>query len=464
MKVNFQTVSKTLLADIQTPVSIYLALRDLYPESVLMESSDFKGNENSYSIIGVVPKAYFKLDGNVVTEYYNSSRIISYEVTEQHYLPDILHRFTECFETNTTEEYNGFFGFSSFESSSYFEQNIPKEKKESGLNIPDMYYIFYKYILIIDHYKNTLKIIENIESDEESSIAKIEELINRANNPVYKFSKTGEEYSSLNADEYIELVKQGIDECRKGNVFQIVISRRFTQSFKGDDFMVYRSLRSINPSPYLFYFDFGSFRIFGSSPETHCRIKDKSAYIDPIAGTFKRTGSAEEDKLAGELLLKDPKENAEHIMLVDLARNDLSKNASSVSIDFFRQVHFYSHVIHLVSRVRGILPESYNPIKVFADTFPAGTLSGAPKIRALQLIYKLEPHCRNAYGGCIGYIGLNGNINQAITIRTFISKDNKLHYQAGAGIVAKSCPVSELNEVNNKLGALKKAINMAETL
>lgn len=464
MKKNFRTINKTLLADIQTPVSIYLALRDLYPESVLMESSDFRGNENSYSIIGVVPKAYFKLENNIVTEYYDPKHIVSYTLSENDSLSDILHRFTKCFETDKTNNYNGFFGFTSFESSSYFDQALPKEKYDSGLNIPDMYYIFYKYILVIDHYKNTLTIMENLEEHEDSSMNNIELLINRTNNPVYKFKKDGNESSSLGSDEYVELVKQGIDECRKGNVFQIVLSRRFTQPFKGDDFMVYRSLRSINPSPYLFYFDFGSFRIFGSSPETHCRIKNNSAYIDPIAGTFRRTGSEEEDKLAAELLLKDPKENAEHIMLVDLARNDLSKNASSVSIDFFRQVHFYSHVIHLVSRVRGILPDSYNPVKVFADTFPAGTLSGAPKVKALQLIHKFEPHSRDAYGGCIGYIGLNGEVNQAITIRSFVSKNNVLHYQAGAGIVAKSEPVSELNEVNNKLSALKKAIDMAEVL
>lgn len=464
MKRYIKTIQKRLLADLQTPVSIYLKLRDLYPQSVLLESSDSRGNENSYSIIGIAPKAYFKLENEMVTTSYSETETITTPLPSGKPLTDLLNEFISKFESDCNDEVNGFFGFTSYNATRYFEPSLPQDLKKSDLTIPDMYYIFYKYILVIDHYKNELTITENLEGNEPSGIDQIETLLMNRNFASYSFNPVGEEYSTMSPDQYLDLVKQGIEQCNRGNVFQLVLSRRFIQSFRGDDFMVYRTLRSVNPSPYLFYFDFGSFRVFGSSPETHCRITGNRVYIDPIAGTFRRTGNPERDEELGKLLLQDPKENAEHVMLVDLARNDLSRNASEVSIDFFKEVHFYSHVIHLVSRVRGKLPQSFNPVKVFADSFPAGTLSGAPKIKAMELIHRYEPHDRGAYGGCIGYIGLNGNINQAITIRTFVSKNNKLYYQAGAGIVSKSNPESELQEVNNKLGALKKAIDMAAEL
>ena len=227
---------------------------------------------------------------------------------------------------------------------------------------------------------------------------------------------------------------------------------------------MYRSLRSINPSPYLFYFDFGGFRIFGSSPETHCKVSNGRVSIDPIAGTTFRSGNEALDRQRTELLLADPKENAEHVMLVDLARNDLSRNAHDVQVDFYKEVQYYSHVIHLVSRVSGQINSGGSAVKTYIDTFPAGTLSGAPKVRAMELIGELEKHNRGAYGGCIGFIGLNGDLNQAITIRSFVSRGNVLYYQAGAGIVALSDEERELQEVGNKLGALDKAIRQAETL
>ena len=280
----------------------------------------------------------------------------------------------------------------------------------------------------------------------------------------YDFRAVGEVISPLTDEEHKANIRRGIAHCKRGDVFQIVLSRRFIQQYEGDDFKLYRALRSINPSPYLFYFDFGGFRIFGSSPETHCRIEGRRAYIDPIAGTTRRTGDAEADSKAAELLRKDPKENAEHVMLVDLARNDLSRNCHGVKVDFYKDMQYYSHVIHLVSRVSGELDEHADPILAFFDTFPAGTLSGAPKVRAMQLISEYEPHNRGAYGGCIGFIGFNGNLNQAITIRTFVSRNGELWFQAGGGIVAKSNEEYELQEVNNKLGALRKAIIMATNL
>ena len=307
-------------------------------------------------------------------------------------------------------------------------------------------------------------LLELVGDNETSSMDFLEKAIGNRNYTTYDFHAVGPTTSPLTDDQHRENIRRGIAHCLRGDVFQIVLSRRFVQSYTGDDFKLYRALRSINPSPYLFYFDFGGFRIFGSSPETHCRIEDRHAYIDPIAGTTRRTGEREKDKHLAETLRNDPKENAEHVMLVDLARNDLSRNCHNVKVDFYKETQYYSHVIHLVSRVSGQLHEDADPIKTFIDTFPAGTLSGAPKIKAMQLINEYEPHSRGAYGGCIGFIGLNGNLNQAITIRTFVSRNNELWFQAGGGIVAQSNVENELQEVNNKLGALKKAIEIAEQL
>jgi anthranilate synthase component 1 len=327
-----------------------------------------------------------------------------------------------------------------------------------------MLYILYKYILVFNHFTDDITLIELQEEDELSNLNKVESLINQRNFANYNFFTEGEEYSTISDEEYKQYVRTGVEHCMRGDIFQIVLSRRFVQPFSGDDFKVYRALRSINPSPYLFYFDFGGYRIFGSSPETHCKVEGNKISIDPIAGTTKRTGNYQQDMEGVEFLLNDPKENAEHVMLVDLARNDLSRNAHDVEVEFFKEPQFYSHVIHLVSRVSGTLNMKANPIKAFFDTFPAGTLSGAPKVRAMQLISDIEAHNRGAYGGCIGFIGLNGDINQAITIRTFVSRNNELWYQAGAGVVSQSVDTYELNEVNSKLGALHMAIKKAKEL
>ena len=309
-----------------------------------------------------------------------------------------------------------------------------------------------------------LKVVSLSDSSDDSDISDVLKAMNKASVQTYGFHPVGDVVSTLTDDEHRENIRRGIQHCLRGDVFQIVLSRRFIQKYEGDDFKLYRALRSINPSPYLFYFDFGGFRIFGSSPETHCRILGRKAYIDPIAGTTKRTGDEEADKQGAQYLRQDPKENAEHVMLVDLARNDLSRNCHHVKVDFYKDLQYYSHVIHLVSRVSGELDEGADPIKAFIDTFPAGTLSGAPKVRAMQLISEYEPHNRGAYGGCIGIIGLDGSLNQAITIRTFVARNGELWFQAGGGIVAKSDVEYELQEVNNKLGALRKAIAKAETL
>lgn len=458
--------SKSVLADLQTPVSIYLKVRDVFPESVLLESSDYHGSENSFSFIGIDPVARFEVNKNEVKLKFpsgNKENILSNENNVPQLLDQFIHSF-EIRKNNNTTGYNGLFGYTSYGAVKYFEDINPELKETEATSIPDIIYLFYRFIIVVNHYKNEMTIIENQIEGEESNIDKVLGILNNRNYASYNFNIKGEESSSISDEQYKEMVRKGISHCKRGDVFQIVLSRGFSQAFSGDDFKVYRALRSINPSPYLFYFDFGSFRIFGSSPEIHCGISKGKAYIDPIAGTFKRTGDDEKDKELAEKLLEDPKENAEHVMLVDLARNDLSKNTKNVHLGFYKEIQYYSHVIHLVSRVIGEVKEGSNTIKIYADTFPAGTLSGAPKVRAMELIRDIEAHDRGAYGGCIGYIGLNGDLNQAITIRTFVSKNNVLYYQAGAGIVSRSDEESELQEVNNKLGALKKAIDAAEQI
>lgn len=463
-RINVKT--KKQLADLQTPVGIYLKVRDVFAESALLESSDFHGGEDNYSFIAIDPIAKFRVEDNQINYTYPDKSIIKKELAHGEKLTDKFSDFVKEFkiEGDRSVNINGFFGYTSYDAIQYFDDINPVNKKLNNADVPQFYYIFYRFVLIINHLKNELTIVENIPEGDIEKTPELEAILNNNNIASYNFRLVGNEESMIDDEEHKAMIKKGIAHCKRGDVFQIVLSRCFTQRFAGDDFKVYRSLRSINPSPYLFYFDFGSFRIFGSSPETHCKITKGKAYIDPIAGTYFRTGNDEKDRLLSEELLKDEKENAEHVMLVDLARNDLSRNCQDVKVEFYKNVQFYSHVIHLVSRVSGIVDEEKNNINVFADTFPAGTLSGAPKMRAMQLIRDIEQQMRGVYGGCIGYIGFNGDLNQAITIRTFLSKDNILYYQAGGGIVSKSDLEKEVLEVKNKLGALSKAVKIAENL
>ena len=461
-----KTNSVRQLADLQTPVEIYLKIRDMYPESVLLESSDFHGGENAYTFIGFNPAARFSVEEGYVTLQYPNMPKTEIQLSEENSLVEIFNEFIRSFLPEKEESLthiNGFFGYTAYDAVQYFEK-VKTQKDTERASLPEMIYILYKYIIVVNLFKNELTIVENLFEGDESRIEDIKNILRNRNYAVYNFKSQGTEISLTTDEEYMLMVNKGVQSCKRGDVFQIVLSRNYKQAFAGDDFNVYRALRSINPSPYLFYFDFGSFRIFGSSPETHCRIAKGKIYIDPIAGTVRRTGNELKDKELTEILLKDPKENAEHVMLVDLARNDLSRNASEVQVDFYKEVQYYSHVIHLASRVSGTLSAESNSVKIFADTFPAGTLTGAPKIRAMELIHDFEKSDRGIYGGCIGYIGLNGDLNQAITIRSFLSKNNMLYYQAGAGVVSKSNEISELEEVNNKLGALKNAIHFAEEL
>ncbi len=456
--------TKKMLADLQTPVGIYLKIRDLYTNSVLLESSDYHGTENSYSFIGFAPIGGISVNNFIITENYPEGSQIKTNVIDKMTVANRFDTFLKSFtiqENGNKPIINGLLGYTSYESIQYFEDIKLNARQTTPGSMPGLHYVLFKYIIAINHFNNDLTIIENLLENEESKIPEIEKILLNNNFANYDFKAVGEQQSDISDEDYRKMVSRGKQECQKGNVFQIVLSRRFYQKFKGDDFKLYRNLRSINPSPYLYYFNFGDFRIFGSSPEAHLVVdaKTQRAHIKPIAGTFRRTGDDEKDLALAEKLEKDPKENAEHVMLVDLARNDLSRNCEDVQVDVFREVQYYSHVLHLVSSVSGKLNPDTKIIKLFADTFPAGTLSGAPKIRAMQLIDELEPHDRGPYGGCIGYIGFDGSFNQAITIRSFVSKENTLYYQAGAGIVSKSDEETELQEVNNKLAALKKAID-----
>ena len=468
---NYTTQTRKILADLYTPVGVYMRLRDIYPQSALMESSDYHGTENSRSFIGVHPIASIAVGHGVVTATYPDGRVEEKELPAfgegkgekcKLAISKAFNDFIQAFHVEGEgSDCCGLYGFTTFNAVRYFE-NIPvKDTTMEKNDAPDIYYIMYKNIIVFDHFNNTMQLIT---LGEEAELDALMKAINKANVKPYDFHPVGETTSTLTDEEHKANIRRCIQHCLRGDVFQIVVSRRFVQKYEGDDFKLYRALRSINPSPYLFYFDFGGFRIFGSSPETHNRIVGDKAFIDPIAGTTKRTGNMEQDRKAAEFLRNDPKENAEHVMLVDLARNDLSRNCHGVKVDFYKDMQFYSHVIHLVSRVSGTLGEQADHIKAFIDTFPAGTLSGAPKVRAMQIISELEPHNRGAYGGCIGFIGLNGDLNQAIVIRTFISRNGELWFQAGSGVVAKSNDQYELEECNNKLGALTKAIHIAENL
>ncbi len=462
-----------MLSDVYTPVGIYLRLRDRFRDTILLESADNNSAENSFSYIGINAIAGIEIRNfNLIELKYPNQNPEKKSLDANTNVPELLWQFMQQFQLNTIDDSNvkiaqGVFGYCSYDAVQFFEniqlrssKNLLKEQVE----IPLMRYRLYQYVIAINHFKDEMYLCENIIKDLTSEFELIESLITSKNIPVYPFKIKDEETANMQDEDYKSIVQKGIKSCLRGDVFQIVLSRRYNQKFIGDEFNVYRGLRSINPSPYLFYFDYGDYKLMGSSPESQLIIKNGKAIVHPIAGTFKRTGNEANDKQLTEQLLKDAKENAEHTMLVDLARNDLSRCCDDVSVHYFRQVHLYSHVIHLVSEVCGKVRDNTNPFTLLALTFPQGTLSGAPKIKAMQLIDKYEPTIRGYYAGCIGFMGFDGSCNQAIMIRTFLSKHNTLHYQAGAGIVAASQPENELQEVNNKLGALKKAIEMATQL
>lgn len=462
-----KTTYKKLLADTVTPVSIFLRIRDKYANSLMLESSDYHSNENSYSYICFEPIARFEVEAGKIKMRFPDNSREEVSVSRREEVIEYLSLFRRAFESGEDKfpfSSNGLFGYMSYDAVRYFEDLSIKDYDTEDRKIPEILYQVYQFVIVINHFKEELYIFEHSYEGNEKGLDHIESVINNKNFASYNFTPGEDEVSNLTDEEFLEVLKKGKDHCHRGDVFQIVLSRRFSQSFKGDEFNVYRALRSINPSPYLFYFDYGSFKIFGSSPEAQIVIRGGTASIHPIAGTFRRTGDDKRDADLAEKLFDDPKENSEHVMLVDLARNDLSRNGQKVHVETFKEIQFYSHVIHLVSKVTGEIENGVPPLRLVADTFPAGTLSGAPKYMAMQLIDRYENSNRGFYGGAIGFIGFNGDFNHAIMIRSFLSKNNRLFYQAGAGVVDKSVAESELNEVHNKLMALRVALKEAKNI
>lgn len=460
-----ETYYKKILADTITPVSVYLKIRDKFPNSILLESSDYHANDNSFSYICCNPIAAIKVQNDIITQSFPDGTKEQQTISSTTDVTGIIHDFGKKFSVSGNGFKfinNGLFGYISYDAVRYFE-DVEISSKENSVQIPDIYYAVYQNIIAINHFKNEAYLFAHC-FETESNVDEIAQLFNVRNFASYNFSKEGEPKSNLKDEEYKEHVKLAKMHCQRGDVFQLVLSRRFSQGFKGDEFNVYRALRSINPSPYLFYFDYGDFKIFGSSPEAQLIVKNEKAEIHPIAGTYKRTGNDEQDAELAKKLAQDEKENSEHVMLVDLARNDLSRNGNTVNVETYREVQYFSHVIHLVSKVTGQKKKDIPTMKIVADTFPAGTLSGAPKHMAMQLIERYEKTSRAYYGGAIGFMDFKGNFNHAIMIRTFLSKNHELHYQAGAGLVAASDPEDELQETYNKLGALTKALEIAETI
>jgi len=466
-KVPVRIEQRKILADIITPVSIYLKVRDIYPKALLLESSDYHSKENSFSFICMDPLAEFTVKQGKASISLPGYDTVQMEINTENSAVALLNRFISSFDIETSEKemlVDGVFGYCTYDAVQYFEEirfQSPMPEKEE---IPELRYNFFRYVLAINHLTNELMLFEHIVNGGESEIDRVTTLLHNRNIATYEFDISGEEFSNLTDEDYRQMVTRGKEHCFRGDVFQIVLSRQFFQTFKGDEFNVYRALRSINPSPYLFYFDYGSYKLFGSSPEAQIEVKGGKAFINPIAGTFRRSGNDREDQELASKLAGDEKENAEHVMLVDLARNDLSRTTEKVTVEDYREIQFYSHVIHMVSKVSGILPKNANTIQIMAESFPAGTLSGAPKYRAMELIDVYEGKRRGYYGGTIGFIRFNGDINHAIMIRSFLSRDHTLYYQAGAGIVSESTEEGELQEVNNKLAALKSAIEMARNM
>jgi len=462
-KIKITTKTKKLLSDTVTPVGLYLKLRDKFQNSFLLESSDYHGNDNNFSFICLAPLASYIVQNKTI-KITGLGLDKTIKITEREQVINKLQNLINTFDIDKNDAVNGLFGYTNYDAVQYFETleiNAPQKEKH---NTPELYYSLFRYIIQIDHFKNELTITENLVEGMESNIAEITNLVSSNNHPRYHFKLDGDEQTNITDTDFKNLVTKGKAHCQKGDVFQIVLSRQFSQQFNGDEFNVYRALRSVNPSPYLFYFDFGNFKLFGSSPEAQLKASNGKATINPIAGTFKRTGEDIKDKLLAEELAKDPKENAEHTMLVDLARNDLSRHGKNVSVKTYKETQFYSHVIHLVSEVEADINVKADALQIYADTFPAGTLSGAPKYKAMQLIDEYENQNRGFYGGAIGVFGFDGSVNHAITIRSFLSKNNTLFFQAGAGVTVSSNQENELQEVNNKLGALKKALKLAEEI
>ncbi len=455
---NIQTQIYRFNSDLYTAVGLYMGLRNHHRKPCLLESNDYHSRSDSTSFIGFDPLIeVIVYDQTIELITPNGKEIFPIEDPKE--ITSQIQKIVERFQfSKTNQSHNGFFSYFSFEYAHFEETTV--QERTSELEIPKAYLILYQYLIVFDHFHDSGEIIYNNVDGVSLENSDFESILRKQSFTFLPFNTEGEEKTPLSDAGFLKLVGQAKQHIHRGDVFQLVVSRPYQQPFFGDDFQLYRQLRRLNPSPYLFFADMESYRLMGSSPETQIQLKKGKASIHPIAGTVRKTGNEAFDTEITEQLVNDEKENAEHTMLVDLARNDLSKYCSDVKIESYKEVQHFSHVIHLVSKVTGQMLEN-DPLPLFSGTFPAGTLSGTPKPKALELIQLYENNTRDYYGGAIGFLGIDGSMNLAIVIRSILSKNNTLHYRAGAGVVLDSIPENELQEVHNKLGAVRKAIQSA---
>jgi len=463
-------------ADLLTPVLAYLKLRKKEGHCFLLESVEGIGRLARYSFIGVNPSKVITNYGLEISILENG-RQTGCKMNLFDYLKEMMTSVRAAKVEELPDFTGGIVGYLGYENIALVEDVIHfRDKNHFGT--PDAVFGLYDTIIAFDHYKHQIILITNVSLDKNTNREKIfrqakEELHERwiqLLEPIEfrsDFEIRLDETENGENDKFIDNVRAGKKNIEEGDIFQIVLSRRFQATYSGDLLNVYRALRIINPSPYMYFIELGgNFTIIGTSPEDLLNVKNRKATILPIAGTRKRGQTPDEDSQLEEDLRKDPKELAEHVMLVDLARNDLGRISqfNTVRVVENMSVHRFSHVMHLVSRVEGILSENKDCIDALMAAFPAGTLTGAPKIRAIQLIESYEKIRRNVYGGAIGYIDFNGNLDMCIAIRTLFAKGSTLYWQAGAGIVADSDPQMELKEIENKSAVLLSALKYAEVI
>ena len=475
---NLVPIYREIIADMETPVSAFAKI-DTGDHSFLFESVEKGGKFARYSFLGASPYLTFQTrEKKVVVREGGRQREYVMEGDPLHELEKLMAGYRPVAVEGLPPFYGGAVGYLGFEAVTLFEPSVPRPKRDD-LHLPDAYFFITDTLLIFDHLERRIKIVANAHiSDPENpdrayddAVAKIEELEARLTRPVasrllpiFNEVKPLEPAINMTRDQYVAMTEAMQEFIRAGDIFQVVPSQRFEVPFDGSPIDLYRALRLINPSPYMFIVKLGEMALVGSSPELHVRCEEGRVQIRPIAGTRPRGENADEDDRLCAELLADPKERAEHVMLVDLARNDVGRvcQFNTVRLTDFMITERYSHVIHIVSNVEGELTPGHSAYDVMRATFPAGTVSGSPKIRAMQIIADREPTCRGTYGGAVGYFGFSGNLDSCIAIRTVLLKDGKAYLQAGGGLVADSTPLGEYQESINKAKAGLKALAMAK--
>lgn len=477
-----QTIIREVSADLETPVSLYLKLRG-DGASFLLESVEGGERIARYSFIGVQPRAeYILRDGQVEIKENGETRIVQLDDSDPTiFLQNEMNRFPALRLPNAPRFTGGLVGYLGYESVRFFEPTLSKKMNradtstEISASIPDGIYLLADTIVAFDHARRTIFLIANVlDGDVQAAEGKLDFLAARIHEPLPAAQKINVKPSKVKTSHtqgtYEDMVRAAKEHIAAGDIFQVVLSQRFSRETNVEPFDVYRSVRRLNPSPYMFFFDFGlvddePLYIVGSSPEMFVRLEGRTASLRPIAGTRPRGADSDADASLAKDLLADPKERAEHVMLVDLGRNDLGRvcEYGTIKVSDFFTVEKYSHVMHIVSHVEGTLRPELTAFDLVRAAFPAGTVSGAPKVRAMEIIAELESNARNAYAGMIGYFGFDGAMDTCLAIRTMVGRGNTVSVQAGAGIVADSDPSTEFQETVNKASAMLRAIDAAES-